>query len=220
VVNVSRETPSGPDAARRAFPVDRLPLAERYATLLATAGVERGLIGPREAPRLWERHLLNCLALSSAVPAGASVVDLGSGAGLPGLVLAIGRPDLEVTLVEPLLRRATFLEEAVTALGLTGVRVRRERADALHGRQRFDVVTARALAPLDRLLGWAMPLVAARGSLLAMKGSSAAEEVAEAAEALSALRCAPPEILELTGPDGLSTATVVRVAHADPARLG
>jgi 16S rRNA (guanine527-N7)-methyltransferase len=199
--------------------MDRLPLAERYATLLATAGVERGLIGPREAPRLWERHLLNCLALSSAVPAGASVVDLGSGAGLPGLVLAIGRPDVEVTLVEPLLRRATFLEEAVTDLGLVGVRVRRMRADALHGRQRFDVVTARALAPLDLLLGWAMPLVAARGSLLAMKGNSAADEVAGAAEALRALRCASPEILQLTGPDGSSTATVVRVAHAEPARL-
>src|SRR4051812_34915387 len=157
---VSRETPSAPEVARRVFPSARLPLAERYAELLATDGVERGLIGPREAPRLWERHLLNCLCLSSGVPRNASVVDLGSGAGLPGLVLAIGRPDLDVTLVEPLLRRATFLDEAVRALGLGQVRVLRERAEALHGGRRFDVVTARALAPLDRLLGWAIPLVA------------------------------------------------------------
>ena len=219
MVNVSRETPSVPDAARRAFPSDRLPLAERYVDLLATAGVERGLIGPREAPRLWERHVLNCLALSSAVPAGASVVDLGSGAGLPGLVLAIGRPDLHLTLVEPLLRRATFLEEAVAALELTEVTVLRDRAEALAGRLRFDVVTARALAPLDRLLGWAMPLVAPLGCLLAMKGASAEAEVASAAQAIRTLGCAPPEILRLTGPDGESTATAVRVAHADPARL-
>jgi 16S rRNA (guanine527-N7)-methyltransferase len=219
-VNVSRETPSVPDAARRAFPTDRLPLAERYVELLATAGVERGLIGPREAPRLWDRHLLNCLALSSAVPTNASVADLGSGAGLPGLVLAIGRPDLDLTLVEPLLRRATFLEEAITELGLTGVRVLRDRAEGLHGGRRYDVVTARALAPLTRLLGWAMPLVAPRGVLLAMKGSSAAAEVAAAAATLRALGCTAPEIVEVSGPDGSSTATVVRVAHADPTRLG
>jgi 16S rRNA (guanine527-N7)-methyltransferase len=219
-VNVSRETPSVPDAARRAFSSERLPLAERYVDLLATAGLERGLIGPREAPRLWERHVLNSLALSTAVPPGASVIDLGSGAGLPGLVLAIGRPELEVTLVEPLLRRARFLDEAVTALGLTRVRVVRERAEALHGGARYDVVTARALAPLDRLLTWAMPLVAPRGVLLAMKGSSAAAEVAAAGAAVRSLHCAPPEVVELVGPDGSTTATVVRVAHADPARLG
>jgi len=220
VVNVSRETPPVPNAARGAFPSDRFPLAQRYAELLATAGVERGLIGPREAPRLWERHLLNCLALSSAVPEGASVVDLGSGAGLPGLVLAIARPDLDVTLVEPLLRRSTFLEEVVGELGLTTASVLRERAEALHGGRRYDVVTARALAPLDRLLGWAMPLVSPQGSLLAMKGSSAADEITRAAGALSALGCARPELLELGVPGGSAGATVVRVAHADPARLG
>src|SRR3954451_17839202 len=125
MVDVSRETPSTPELARRAFSSERLPLVERYVALLATIGVERGLIGPREAPRLWERHILNCLALSSAVPADSSVADLGAGAGLPGLVLAVGRPDLEVTLVEPLLRRTTFLNEAVEELGLDHVRVLR-----------------------------------------------------------------------------------------------
>ncbi len=209
-----------PDAGRRAFSSDRLPLAQAYVHLLATVGVERGLIGPREAPRLWDRHVLNCLALSSGVPQGASLADLGSGAGLPGLVLAIGRPDLAITLVEPLLRRATFLAEAVEALGLSGVTVVRSRAEDLHGRQRFDVVTARALAPLDRLLGWAMPLVSPDGVLLAMKGSSAAIEVVAAAPVLATLGCAPPEVVELGGPGNSSTATVVRVAHVDPARIG
>jgi 16S rRNA (guanine527-N7)-methyltransferase len=215
MTDVSRETPSTPDLARRAFSSERLPLAERYVELLATAGVERGLIGPREAPRLWDRHILNCLAVGAAVPVGATVADLGSGAGLPGLVLAIGRPDLSVTLVEPLLRRVTFLEEAVAALELDRVRVVRGRAEELHGRERFDVVTARALAPLGRLLGWAMPLVDGSGTLLAMKGSSADEEIAAAAGQLRKLRCAPPELITVTGPDGSSTATLVRVAHAD-----
>jgi 16S rRNA (guanine527-N7)-methyltransferase len=150
------------------------------------------------------------------VPPGAGVADLGSGAGLPGLVLAIGRPDLTVTLVEPLQRRVTFLDEVIEELGLEGVRTERRRAEELHGRVRFDVVTARALAPLTRLLGWAMPLVAPKGALLAMKGDSARDEVKAASGVLSRLRCAPPEVLTVTGPDGTSTATVVRVAHADP----
>lgn len=203
-----------PDLARRAFSSDRLPLAERYVGLLATAGVERGLIGPREAPRLWERHILNSLAVAELVPHGASVADLGSGAGLPGLVLAIGRPDLSVTLVEPLLRRTTFLDEVVAELGLSGVRVVRGKAEALHGTEVFDVVTARALAPLDRLLGWAMPLVAPQGQLLALKGSSAEDEVAEAQKVLAQLGCAPPEVLSVGLPGGDSTATVVRVARS------
>ena len=120
MTDVSRETPSTPEAARRAFSSERLPLAERYVELLATAGVERGLIGPREAPRLWDRHLLNCAGCSATWCPGAHGRDLGSGAGLPGLVLAIGRPDLTVTLVEPLLRRTTFLDEVVDELGLDG----------------------------------------------------------------------------------------------------
>jgi 16S rRNA (guanine527-N7)-methyltransferase len=220
MIDVSRETPSTPEVARRAFSSERLGLAERYVQLLATAGVERGLIGPREAPRLWDRHVLNCLALAAVVPTGATVADLGSGAGLPGLVLAIGRPDLTVTLVEPLQRRTIFLDEVIDELGLRDVRVVRGRAEALHGQERFEVVTARALAPMDRLVGWGMPLVAADGVLLAMKGSSAADEVEAAARVLREHRCADPEILQVTGPDGSSTATVVRVAHAEPARLG
>jgi len=215
VTDVSRETPSAPDSARGAFSSDRFALAERYVELLATAGVERGLIGPREAPRLWERHILNCLAVAAAIPHNVRVVDLGSGAGLPGLVLAIGRPDLSLTLVEPLERRTIFLTEVVDELGLDRVQVVRGRAEELHGHQLFDIVTARALAPLSRLLGWAMPLVAPGGELLAMKGRSAAEEVLAASEALRRHRCGAPEICELSTPDGASAATVVRVARDD-----
>ena len=219
--DVSRETPPAPDSARGVFPLERLPLAEQYADLLATDGVVRGLIGPREAPRLWDRHLLNCAVLADLLPEQASVCDIGSGAGLPGLVLAIARPDLRITLVEPLLRRTTFLEEVVTRLGLDDrVEVVRGRAEALHGERTFDVVTSRAVAPLDRLLGWSMPLVSPTGALVAMKGSSIREEIEAAAPVLRRLACAPPEV-HVLGTDRLAApTTAVRVAWADPARVG
>ncbi len=217
--DVSRETPSTPDAARRAFPSARLELEEQFASILAGDGVLRGLIGPREAPRLWERHLLNCAALAAAVPEGSTVCDIGSGAGLPGLVLAIARPDVEVELVEPLLRRTTFLDEAVAALGLDNVKVTRARADALHGERQYDVVTSRAVAPLGRLLEWSMPLVAPEGSLVAMKGASVQEEIEAATDVLSRFGCAPPEIIDLDGLNEPSTTRVVRVSWADPGRV-
>ena len=197
----------------------RLPLAIRYAELLATEGVLRGLIGPREAPRLWERHLLNCAVLEEWIPHGVEVCDIGSGAGLPGLVLAIARPDLRITLVEPLLRRTTFLDEVVTELGLDGVEVVRGRAESLHGARRFDVVTSRAVAPLDRLLGWSMPLVAADGALVAMKGSSVRDEVAKAEPVLRALGCGTPETRVLGAGRIESTTVALRVSWADPTRV-
>lgn len=182
--HVSRETPFAPDVARRVFS-DALPLATAYAELLATDGIVRGLIGPREVPRLWDRHLLNCAVVTDAVAQGSSVADIGSGAGLPGLVMAIRRPDLQITLIEPLLRRTTFLEEAVGSLGLKNVRVRRGRAEELHGVARFDVVTSRAVAPMERLARWSLPLVRSGGLFLAMKGSSAESELATAGKVLS-----------------------------------
>ena len=181
----STETPSAPSVARGVFSA-ALPLAERYAALLADAGTVRGLIGPREVPRLWERHLLNCALVTDLVAPGASVCDIGSGAGLPGLVMAIRRPDLSVTLVEPLQRRTSFLDEVVAELALTNVEVVRARADALHGKRTFDVVTSRAVAPLDRLAGWSLPLVGLGGSFLAMKGSSVQAEVDAASSAIVA----------------------------------
>ena len=217
--DVSRETPSTPEVARRAFPSDRLALAERYARLLATDGVVRGLIGPREAPRLWDRHLVNCALLGELLPQDASVCDIGSGAGLPGLVLAIARPDLSLTLVEPLLRRTTFLEEVVSGLELGNVEVVRGRADALHGTRVFDVVTSRAVAPLGRLLDWSMPLVAPTGSLVAMKGSSVRDEIATAEADLTRWGCAEPEVHLLGEGWPVSPTVALRVAWADPGQV-
>jgi 16S rRNA (guanine527-N7)-methyltransferase len=174
---------------------DRLALAESYARLLVTDGVIRGLIGPREAPRIWERHLVNCAVMSEIIPIGASLVDVGSGAGLPGIVLAVARPDLSITLVEPLARRTAFLSEAVTALGLDdAVTVVRGRAeDVVDGPPAgADVVTARAVAPLDRLAGWCLPLARIGGRLLALKGSTAADEVAEHRAVIASLGGADP----------------------------
>jgi 16S rRNA (guanine527-N7)-methyltransferase len=200
---------------------DRLPQAERYVHLLATAGTLRGLIGPREVPRLWTRHLLNCAVAAVAVPRAATVCDIGSGAGLPGLVWALLRPDLEVTLLEPLLRRTTFLEEAVVELELTGrVRVVRGRAEALHQIEQFDVVTSRAVAPLGRLLDWSMPLVRPDGVLLALKGSSAADELAAATEELARHGATGASVLTF-GADVLDPpTTVVRVEAGPSSRLG
>ncbi|WP_433827845.1 16S rRNA (guanine(527)-N(7))-methyltransferase RsmG [Actinoplanes sp. CA-015351] len=166
---------------------DRLPVAVRYAELLGTDGVIRGLIGPRETPRLWERHLINCGVMSEIIPLGASVVDIGSGAGLPGIVLAVARPDLAITLVEPLARRTAFLDEAVTNLGLDNVSVIRGRAEEVAGHLEADIVTARAVAALDKLAGWCLPVAKVGGRLLALKGASAADEVAEHGQALSEL---------------------------------
>ncbi|GAA1366679.1 16S rRNA (guanine(527)-N(7))-methyltransferase RsmG [Catellatospora chokoriensis] len=174
---------------------DRLDTATRYVALLATDGVVRGLIGPREAPRLWDRHLLNCAAVAELISPSATVVDVGSGAGLPGIVLAVARPDISVILVEPLARRTAFLEEAVAALGLTGqVTVVRGRAEEQIGQLSADVVTARAVAPLDRLAGWCLPLASLGGRLLALKGVSAADEIVEHGDAVARLGGGTPVI--------------------------
>lgn len=219
---VSRETPPTPETARGVFSrgPESLARAERYCRLLATDGVVRGLIGPREAPRLWERHLINCALLGDAIDEGADVCDIGSGAGLPGLVLAIARPDLRVTLVEPLLRRTTFLNEAVEDLGLDNVEVVRGRAEELHGSREFSVVTSRAVAPLGRLLDWSMPLVRQGGALVVMKGSSVTEEIEAASAELA--RHGAGEITVQEYGAGLVDAptTVLTVEATRPSRLG
>lgn len=171
--------PALAETARQVFGA-RLPLAERYAELLATEGTVRGLVGPREAPRLWDRHLLNCAVLAELLPVGSVVADVGSGAGLPGIVLGVARPDLSIVLIESLARRTAFLDEVVDELQLARVTVARGRAEELAGRiAQPDVVTARAVASLDRLVRWCLPLLPIGGRLLAMKGSSAGDEVAE-----------------------------------------
>lgn len=160
---------------------DRLLLAEKYHDLLATDGSTRGFIGPREVPRLWERHLINCAVIGDVMDEGATVVDVGSGAGLPGIPLAIARPDLRITLIEPLLKRSVFLQEVVDKLALDNVTVIRGRAEegpikkAVAG---ADIVTSRAVAPLGKLAKWSLPLVRRGGEMIAMKGESVHEELA------------------------------------------
>jgi 16S rRNA (guanine527-N7)-methyltransferase len=162
-------------------------LAERYAAMLAGPAVEQGLIGPRETARLWDRHLLNCAAVAELIPNQGLVIDLGSGAGLPGIVLAMLLPEAEVVLLEPLARRASFLDESVRQLGLGNARVCRGRAEDQAGQLAGDVVTARAVAPLDRLAGLALGLTRPGGLVLAIKGASAQQEVERARPVLDRL---------------------------------
>jgi 16S rRNA (guanine527-N7)-methyltransferase len=199
-----------PPQARVVFG-DALPIAERYAEFLAGAGVERGLIGPREVERLWDRHLINCAVLAEVVPEEASVVDIGSGAGLPGLALAIVRPDLSITLLEPLLRRTVFLSECVTTLGLRNVEVRRGRAEEVAAEYAVDVVTARAVAPLERLVRWALPLLRPGGELLALKGERAGVELMEARPVLEGFGVRTAELLQVGHGRVDPPTTIVRV---------
>jgi 16S rRNA (guanine527-N7)-methyltransferase len=182
----SVEVPLAPLIAREVFG-DALAAAERYVARLATDGVTRGLIGPREVPRLWERHVLNSAAVAEAVPPGATVVDIGSGAGLPGIPLGLARPDLTLTLVEPMARRVEFLEEAVAELrGVPGadgahrwrvIRGRAEDRSMVGAVGAVDVVTARAVAPLPRLVGWCLGLMRPGTQLVALVGSRALDEL-------------------------------------------
>lgn len=170
------------------------PQLESFAEMLVAEGEIRGLIGPRELPRLWSRHILNSTAVAPFVPAGASVIDVGSGAGFPGIVLAILRPDAQVHLVEPMQRRVEWLDDVVTALVLDNVRIHRARAEELHGELEADVVTARAVAALDKLVRWCMPLVRENGVLVALKGRRVGEEISEARTTLRKLGVGVPEV--------------------------
>jgi 16S rRNA (guanine527-N7)-methyltransferase len=188
---------------------DALPQAEKYAELLAGSGVERGLIGPAEADRIWERHVLNCAAVAHLLPARCSLVDVGSGAGLPGVVLAMLMPQARVTLLEPLARRVDFLTETVAELGLANAEVVRGRAEDLAGQISADVVTARAVAPLDKLAGLALGLLRPGGRVVAIKGSSAEAELAKAGSVLARLGVTDARVVHAASPDGVAAATVV-----------
>lgn len=213
-------TSDAPAGAAEVFG-DRLALAERYVGYLATAGVERGLIGPRETERLWDRHVLNSAAVGELLPEATRVADIGSGAGLPGIPLAIARPDLHITLIEPLLRRATFLEEVVESLGLARVTVVRGRAEEpavkrAHGD--LDFVTSRAVAALDKLTRWSLPLLRPGGQMLAIKGDRAQTEVDEYRQAMTTLGVSEVRVVKcgvnfLTPP-----ATVVVAVRGDRKR--
>ena len=158
---------------------ERREQTQRYAELLATWGIERGLIGPREAERIWDRHIANCLPVTTLIPEGVTVADIGSGAGLPGIVIALARPDLRVTLIEPLQRRVDFLHEVIEELALP-ISVIRGKAESV--KSAFSIVTARAVKPFPVLLPMVWPLIASKGALLAIKGESAQSEIDETKE--------------------------------------
>lgn len=199
------------EAAQRVFG-DRLPLAQRYVEHLATSGIERGLIGPREVPRLWERHVLNCAVVQELIEQDAKVADVGSGAGLPGLCLAIARPDLSLTLIEPLERRVIWLTEVVEDLGLENVDIMRSRAEQAVGYVEAEYITARAVSALVGLLDITLPILRGTGQLLALKGRMAAEEITKAKKKLNKYGARETEIL-LAGEELLEEpTTVVRVA--------
>ena len=204
--------PESPPAALALFG-DRLELARLYADLLAGPGVERGLLGPREVDRIWERHILNSAALAELIGPGARVIDIGSGAGLPGVPLAIARPDLRVTLVEPMLRRTEFLTEVVEALGIPVevIRGRAEEPAVRSGAAGADVVVSRAVADLGKITRWSMPLVRPGGRMLALKGERAAAEAAECGREMAALGAIGVEVVRC-GMGLLSPAATVVVA--------
>lgn len=191
---------------------DNYKTIRQYVDILLSRGVDWGLIGPREIGRLWERHILNSIALESLIPEGCRVADVGSGAGLPGIPLAILRPDLEMTLIEPMLRRSNFLTEALDELGLddrvTVVRGRAEDAD-LH----VDVVVSRAVAKLATLINWTADLIVESGSLLALKGQSADDEVVKAKKELSKRRLSA-EVLLIRADPAADVTRAVRVRRA------
>jgi 16S rRNA (guanine527-N7)-methyltransferase len=204
---------SSVDAAREVYGA-QFPAINRYVDILASTAVEWGLLGPREADRVWNRHILNCAALGSLITADSSVGDVGSGAGLPGIPLALLRPDLRVTLIEALLRRFTFLTETVALLGIADrVQLVRSRAEDHH--QTYDFVVARAVAPLDRLIDWCNPLRTKGGVILALKGESAADEVEAAKPQLQAAHL-QAELLTVRAHPYAEPATVLRLGERRP----
>lgn len=210
--------PGAPPETAAAVFGERLEVAQRYASLLAGAGVERGLLGPREVGRIWERHILNSAAIAELLGPGDRIIDIGSGAGLPGIPLAIARPDLKVVLLEPLLRRSEFLAEVVNELGLA-VEVVRGRAEEPAVRGRFgerDAAVSRAVAALDKLTKWSMPLLRAGGRMLAIKGERASEEVEQFRRVMAASGAADVRVVTC-GADYLRPpATVVSARRGQP----
>ncbi|MBD7918744.1 16S rRNA (guanine(527)-N(7))-methyltransferase RsmG [Cellulomonas sp. Sa3CUA2] len=202
-----------------AFFGDAWPAVEAFHAFLAEEGELRGLVGPREVARLWERHLLNSAAVVPFLPEDGLIVDVGSGAGLPGIVIAAMRPQAQVMLVEPMERRVTWLQDVVERTGLTNVEVRRARAQELDGAVEADVVTARAVASLDKLYRWTVPLVRPGGSVLAMKGARAEEELASAAGVMRSLGLVDGRVHEVTTIAGTEPTRVVSAVRGRGARV-
>ena len=209
------EVSAAPQAADALFG-SRLGRAERYAQILAGAGVERGLLGPREVDRLWERHILNSAAIAELLDPGERIADIGSGAGLPGIPLALARPDLRLTLIEPLLRRSDFLREVVDDLGLE-ITVVRGRAEDRSVRQQvgeMDAVVSRAVASLDKLTKWSVPLLRRDGRMIAIKGERAEEEIREHRRVMSTLGAVDVRVMRC-GADYLDPPVTAVVARRE-----
>lgn len=210
---VEHEVPQPTDSELRAarhYFGGRLPAAERFIEHLCTTGIEHGLLGPREVPRMWSRHLLNCAALAPELPQAGDVADVGSGAGLPGIALAIARPDCYFTLIEPMDRRVQWLDTVVQDLELENVDVTRARAEEVTDEVMADVVTARAVSSLKSLLPVTVPLLGDEGRLMLLKGRSADDEVRAAQKVLHKHKLTRPEV-RLLGEDLLETPTTVVV---------
>lgn len=210
---MSRPRIDAQDAAVREFFGDALPVVAAFHDLLAEQGVVRGLIGPREVDRLWDRHLVNSGAVCRFLPVEGTVADIGSGGGFPGVVLAAMRPDLRFVFVEAMERRTVWLTEVVGALALGNVEVVRGRAEDLPRGFTADVATARAVAPLDRLVGWTLPLLRAGGTLLALKGQHAAEELAAADSVIDAWGGGERAVIVAETIPGVDATSVVRVVR-------
>lgn len=182
-----------------------------FHAMLASEGVLRGLVGPREVSRLWERHLLNSAAVVPFLPQEGTIVDVGSGAGLPGVVVAAMRPDQSVVLLEPMERRVDWLREVASRLELGNVEVVRGRAPEIG--LKADVVTARAVAGLEKLYRWTVPLLRPGGTLVALKGSRAAEEVEASTKVGAQLGVSGVEVLTATTLEGAEATTIVRATR-------
>lgn len=194
------------------------PVMERYHERLCREGELRGLVGPREIGRLWERHILNSGAVVSYVPLEGTLADVGSGAGFPGIVIAAMRPGLAVTLIDPMERRCQWLTETAEDLGLDNVTVRRGRAEEFHAAFEYDVVTSRAVASLDKLARISLPLVRIGGEMVVLKGRRVVDELGPALKVLRRLGAAEPEIFEASTVEGVENTTVVRIVRQTGAR--
>lgn len=207
----ARDAELGASAAVRAYLGAAYDKVAGFADLLREQGELRGLIGPREVDRLWERHILNSAAVVPFLPQQGLVADVGSGAGLPGVVVAMMLPSVEVYLVEPMERRTTWLQEVVDRFELANVQVKRGRAEEYHDAFEADAVTSRAVANLAKLARMSMPLVRRGGEMVVLKGRNVAQEVPAARKVLRGFKASEPEILEGTTVEGVESTTILRV---------
>ncbi|MHA7134498.1 16S rRNA (guanine(527)-N(7))-methyltransferase RsmG [Oerskovia turbata] len=187
------------------------PLVAQFASMLHDQGELRGLIGPREVSRIWERHILNSAAVVQFLPEQGTIADIGSGAGLPGIVIAAMRPEAHVLLIEPMERRCAWLSEVISELELSNVDVKRGRAEEYHGAFQCDAVTSRAVAALEKLARMSLPLVERGGEMVVLKGRNVSQEIEPARKVLRKYKTEEPEILEAMSVAGVEATTVLRV---------